>query len=225
VDWLEYLVKAKQQPLFDDLPQEEQEEKHDGKLRWYSNPKTDNQRLMSLQYEYRTEGKREALDQIYEICRTIAAKYINTVAQHNRKVKNLSQFDKEAKASDAATYIVIQLIKRPDFTIAKSFTGYLFLRVEFELFYHRKIDKIVDFVDLDLFFKEGAEPTQKEPEWEENEVEYIAYGEEQNIKFETKKECAQRFGISEQLLDEVIIKGKAVLDPITTENYWIDELN
>lgn len=226
MDWQEYLATAKQQALFDNLPPlpEEREVKQNGQLRWYSDPRSDNQRLMSLQYEYRTEGKREALDQIYEICRTIAAKYINTIAKHNRKVKNLSAFDKDAKASDAATYIVVQLMNRPDFTITKSFTGYLFLRVEFELFYHRKIDKIVDFVDLDLFFKEGTEPTEELPEWEEQQVQYIAYGEDQNIKFDTKEECAHRFGISEQLLDEVVIKGKAVLDPITAENYWIDEL-
>ena len=223
----EYLERAVQQSLFEELPPliEERIEKQSGELRWYSDPRSDNQKLMSWQYEYKTEGNQEALNKIYELCRTIAAKFINTIGKKNRKVKNLSAFDKEAKASDAADYIVVQLMTRPDFAITKSWTGYLYLRVEFELFYRREVDKIVDFVDLDKFFKEGTEPTQELPEWEDKPVKYIAYGERGNLEFDTKEECCLRFGITEQLLDEVILKGKAVLDPITTENYYLDELD
>jgi hypothetical protein len=222
----EYLKRAKQQPLFDDLPplEEERIELHDGGLRWYSDPRSDNQKLMSWQYEYRIQGNQEALSKIYELCRTIAAKFINTIGKKNRNVKRLSEFDKEAKASDAADYIVVQLMTRPDFQITKSWTGYLYLRVEFELFYRREVDKIVDFVDLDKFFKEGTEPTQEMPEWEEKEVGYIAYGEHGNMEFKTKEELLLRFGITEQLMDEVIRRGSAVLDPLTAENYYLDEL-
>lgn len=229
----EYLQKATQQELFEDLPKIP-EFHANGKpveLRWYSDPRTDNQKLMSWQYEYRNEGNAEALNNIYELCKIIAAKYINTIARKNKRVKNLSQFDKESKAINAATYLVEQMILREDFVITKSFTGYLFLRVEFELFYHRKVDKIVDFVDLDQFFKEGTEP-QTETEgfikkWEEQEEikKYIAIGEDGDNKiYETQSELKAHFCISTEKLYEVLETGKPVAEPGTLKIYYLDEM-
>lgn len=233
MDWLEYLVNAKQQPLFDDLPSEP-EYTTEGKtvqLRWYSNPRSDNQKLMSLQYEYRNEGRKEALDEIYTLCKTIAAKYINTIARKNKRVKNLSQFDKECKAANAATYMIEQMLLRPDFLINKSFTGYLYLRVEFELFYHRKVDKIVDFVDLDRFFKEGTEPATTidafEKEWEENEQmkKYIAIGDDgTNLTFDSQSEVKAHFCMSTEKLYECLESGKPVAEPGTYKIFYIDEM-
>jgi len=233
VDWQEYLEKAIQQPLFDDLP-EIPEYNAKGKkieLRWYSDPRSDNQKLMSLQYEYRNEGNQEALKPMYEILKTIAAKYINTIAKKNKRVENLSQFDKECKAANAATYMVEQMMLRPEFVITKSFTGYLFLRVEFELFYHRKVDKIVDYVDLDKFFKEGTEPTtvtdEFETKWEANEKmkKYIAIGDDgENKTFESQNEVKAHFGISTEKLYDILESGKPVAEPGTYKIYYLDEM-
>lgn len=234
MDWQEYLARAIQQPLFDDLP-EIPEFRAKGKpveLRWYSDPRTDNQKLMSLQYEYRNEGNQEALRPMYEILKTIAAKYINTIAKKNKRVENLSQFDKECKAANAATYMVEQMILRPDFVITTSFTGYLFLRIEYELFYHRKVDKIVDYVDLDKFFKEGTEPEAIEKDlvqkWEERQAmkKYIAIGEDgENKVFESQEELLAHFVIQPDRLYEVIAQGKPVAEPGTLKIFYIDELD
>ncbi|MBP5793980.1 MAG: hypothetical protein J6W46_10125, partial [Spirochaetaceae bacterium] len=62
----------------------------------------------------------------------------------------------------AATYMIEQYIKRPNFAINKNFPGYLFLRVAHELYYMRKVDKVVDFVDLQKFLKEGYEDRDDE---------------------------------------------------------------
>ena len=231
MNWQEYLVNAVQQPLFE-LP-EIPEFKSKGKtveLRWYSTPKNDNQKLMSLQYEYRNEGKEEALRPMFEILKTIAAKYINTIARKNKRVKNLSQFDKECKAANAATYIVEQLILRPDFVITSSFTGYLYLRVEFEVFYHRKVDKIVDFVDLDKFFKEGTEPEAQEQDliekWEEHQAmeKYIAIGDSgDNKTFSNQADVLAHFCISKEKLEEAIEKGRPVAEPGSLKIYYLDE--
>ena len=94
---------------------------------------------------------------MYELSKTICWKYINKIAQKYRKVRELPKMDKEGKAENAATYIIEQLMTRPNFAITQSFTGYLWLRVMHELFYYREVDKIVDFVDLARFFKEGVE--------------------------------------------------------------------
>ena len=233
MNWQEYLAKAIQQPLFDDLP-EIPEFRAKGKpveLRWYSDPRTDNQRLMSLQYEYRNEQNQEALVGMYEILRTIAAKYINTIAKKNKRVENLSQFDKECKAANAATYMVEQFILRPDFVITSSFTGYLYLRVEYELYYHRKVDGIVDFVDINRFFKEGTEPEIDSDEfikkWEEQEEmkRYIAIGEDgENKIFESQAALRAHFCIGAERLYEVLERGKPVAEPGTLKVFYIDEL-
>lgn len=233
MDWLEYLVNAKQQPLFDDLP-EIPEYSPKGKpveLRWYSDPRSDNQKLMSLQYEYRNEHNQEALVTMYEILRTIAAKYINTIAKKNKRVENLSQFDKESKATNAATYMVEQFILRDDFVITKSFTGYLYLRVEYELYYHRKVDGIVDFVDIDRFFKEGTEPEIDSEDfikkWEEQEEmkKYIAIGEDgENKVFEGQAAVIAHFCIGKDKLYDVLERGRPVAEPGTLKVFYIDEL-
>lgn len=57
--------------------------------------------------------------------------------------------DTEEKAHNAITYIIARYLRVKDFAITESFTGYLFLRIKHELFYQRKVDKIVDFVDWD----------------------------------------------------------------------------
>ena len=229
----EYLVRAKQQPLFDDLP-EEPTYKVNGKtiaLRWYSDPRSDNQKLMSLQYEYRNEGNQEALRPIYEILKTVALKYINTIAKKNKRIENLSQFDKESKAANAASYMVEQLLLRPKFVINKSFTGYLYKRVEYECFYYRKVDKLVDFVDLDLFFKEGTEPEDTDDslikKWEEQQEmkKYIAIGEDgDNKTFNSQSEIKAHFGIGTEKFYDILENGKPVAEPGTYKIYYIDEM-
>lgn len=228
----EYLQRATQQPLFDDLPPlPTHETKQQGQLRWFSDPRSDNQKLMSWQYEYKTNGSQEALGEIYKLCRTIAAKFINTIAKKNRKVKELSAFDKEAKATDAATYIVQQMITRPDFAITKSWTGYLYLRVEFELYYRRKVDKMVDFVDLDRFFKEGTEPEEEDKllEYWEGQQEmksYVAIGEDgENKEFKSQSELKAHFAIGTEKFYEALETGKPLAEPGTLKIFYIDELD
>lgn len=58
---------------------------------------------------------------------------------------------KEEKAHNAITYIIARYLRVKDFAITESFTGYLFLRIKHELFYQRKVDKIVDFVDWESY--------------------------------------------------------------------------
>ena len=149
----EYLRKSVQQCLFDDI-EGEAEPGAMPELPYYTEPRNDNQRLLNFQKEYR-DGDETALDRMYDLSKTIAWKYINKISKKNRKVRKLTRLDREGKAQNAATYIIEQLMTRPSFAITSSFTGYLWLRVMHELFYHREVDKIVDFVDFDRFFKEG----------------------------------------------------------------------
>ena len=144
--------KYYQQDLPFDFPEEKPVEL---KLPYFATPRNDNETLLNFQYEYR-HGDQKALGRMYRLCVQIAMRYISEISKKNRKLRKLSAFDKESKAHDAASYIIEQLIKRPTFVISRSVTAYLWLRVEQELFYHRKVDKIVDFVDFSLFFKEGT---------------------------------------------------------------------
>lgn len=131
-------------------------EKEEIELPFFEEPKNDNEILLNLQYRYR-HGEMEALGQIYEMGAIICHKLINKEAKKNRHIKMLGENEKIEKANDAVNYIVMQFLKKKDWYIKKSFTGYLYLRVQKELYSRRECDKIVDFVDMEEFYKEADE--------------------------------------------------------------------
>lgn len=113
----------------------------------YTEPKSDNERLLNLQYDYKENGNAQALNAIYALGCTIALKYINAKVGKNSHIAHMSDDEKKEKAHNAITYIIARYLRVKDFSIRKSFTSYLYLRVQHELYYQRKVDKIVDFVD------------------------------------------------------------------------------
>jgi len=119
----------------------------------FENPKCDNERLLNFQYAYKENGDRNALNSMYELGYKIALKYISAKAKKNKHIAALCIDDREEKAHNAITYIIEQYIKRADFAITDSFTAYLYLRIQHELFYQRKVDKIVSFVDIETLYK------------------------------------------------------------------------
>ena len=115
----------------------------------YENPRTDNERLLQFQYEFR-HGDANALQKMYALGFTVAMKFINTEARCNKHIRHLDFDTKAEKANDATTYIIEQYLKRADFAIKKNWPGYLYLRIQHELYYRRKVDEIVDFIDIDI---------------------------------------------------------------------------
>ena len=93
----------------------------------------DEQQLFILQSRLKN-GDEQAMAEMYENLVTIAYKTINDQSNINAKIKALSADERKQKAHDAATYIIEQYLKRPDFVIKNSMTGYLFKRVQFELY-------------------------------------------------------------------------------------------
>ena len=94
---------------------------------------SDNQQLFNLQSRLKN-GDAQAMAEMYEKLVTIAYKTINSQSRSNAKIKALSATERQQKAHDAATYVIEQYLKRPDFAIKNSMTGYLFKRVEYELY-------------------------------------------------------------------------------------------
>lgn len=130
---------------FDELPNKEAQKKR--KLPYFENPKDDNERLLNYQYAYMTQDDKNALNAMYKKGKEIALKYIAAKAKKNKHIAALCMSDREEKAHNAITYIIARYLRVKDFAIQESFTAYLYLRIQHELFYHRKVDKIVDFVD------------------------------------------------------------------------------
>lgn len=131
---------------------DELQEKEKPALPFFKQAKNDNERLLNFQHAYKN-GDKGALNKMYLLGYTIALKYIETIGKKNRPVAQMAYSDKEEKAHNAITYIISRYLCIDNFVIQKSFTSYLYLRVQHELFYQRKVDKIVDFVDLDEFYK------------------------------------------------------------------------
>lgn len=119
----------------------------------YEQPRTDNEILLNYQYAYIIQGDGSALNAMYKKGKEIALKYIAAKAKKNKHIAALCMSDREEKAHNAITYIIEQYIKRADFAINDSFTAYLYLRIQHELFYRRKVDKIVSFVDMETFYR------------------------------------------------------------------------
>ena len=166
-DFSKYEQNWQQQVLaFDFWEEEKQKEaqrhqEQSDSLPHFPEPKNDNEYLLECQWEYR-HGDQDALVRMYRKSKTLGMKFINAIGQTNRHVKALSYGTKKIKAEDAATYMLEQYIKRPDFAITKNFPGYLFLRIAHELYYMRKVDHLVDFVDLQKFLKEGYDDKDDE---------------------------------------------------------------
>ena len=115
-------------------------------LPYYDTPTNDNQRLLNLQLKYKVNGGKY-LGEIYKLLYEIAYKNINKLSKQSQKIKNMDAEERMEKAHNAATYIVEQYLKRPDFVIKNSMTGYLFKRVQFELYGKntRHCDKMLIF--------------------------------------------------------------------------------
>lgn len=120
------------------------EEKKSVSLRHFLAPKNDNERLLEYQFQYK-KGDKKALDSLYMLSLKVAKKMIKTKAKKNKHIAFLSTDEVSEKAHDAVSYIIERFLKIPNFYIEKSFTAYIYLRVQYELFYHRKIDKIISF--------------------------------------------------------------------------------
>ena len=110
---------------------------------------SDNQQLFNLQSRLKN-GDARAMAEMYEKLVTIAYKTINNRSRSNAKIKALSADERKQKAHDAATYIIEQYLKRPAFVITDSITGYLYTRINWELYgkdHQYKRDQMVLYTD------------------------------------------------------------------------------
>ena len=115
---------------------------------YYATPQTDNQQLLNMQKRYVIDNDQTALNDIYRLGCHVALNMINKAAASNRHIKALSDSERSEKAHNASSYIIEQYLKRPAFFIKKSYTAYLYKRVQYELFYHRKIDAAIIYCDI-----------------------------------------------------------------------------
>lgn len=110
---------------------------------------SDNQQLLILQQRFKN-GDPQALGEMYKRLYTVAYKTINSRSCSNSKIKELSAEEREQRAHDSATYIIEQYLKRPDFVITDSITGYLYKRINWELYgkdHQNKCDRMVVYTD------------------------------------------------------------------------------
>lgn len=198
----ERYMSMKQQVLPFDFWETEKEEaekklkEQTDALPHFPEPKNDNEFLLECQYEYR-HGDKKALVRMYQRAKTLSLKFINAIAQKNKHVRSLPWENKKIKAEDAATYMIEQYIKRADFAVTKNFPGYLFLRVAHELYYRRKVDKVVDFVDLQKFIREGDEDKDEchseECMLQEREIVHYQFTEETESEEDQEQREAKAF--------------------------------
>ena len=110
---------------------------------------SDEQQLFILQRRLKN-GDAQAMAEMYGKLVTIAYKTINNQSNSNAKIKALSADERKQKAHDAATYIIEQYLKRPAFVITDSMTGYLYRRINWELYgkdHQYKRDQMVVYTD------------------------------------------------------------------------------
>lgn len=116
----------------------------------------DNKKMRELQRIYLASRTDEDLGRLYEAMATTSLRIIRKMC--NAIPGMYSDEDKEEKAHDAAVYLVEQYQTRPDFVLTKSISGYLYKRCQHELYYMRKVDKIIIFSSavIDSLEQEGS---------------------------------------------------------------------
>lgn len=110
---------------------------------------SDTKQLFLLQAEIK-KGNSQALAAMYKKLYEIAYKTINSRSRSNEHIKALSATERQQKAHDAATYIIEQYLKRPAFIITDSITGYLYTRINWEVYgkdHQNKRDQMVVYTD------------------------------------------------------------------------------
>ena len=110
---------------------------------------SDDQQLFNLQSRLKN-GDAQAMAEMYEKLVTVAYKTINSRSNSNAQIKALSADERKQKAHDAATYLIEQYLKRPAFVITDSITGYLYTRINWELYgkdHQNKRDQMVVYTD------------------------------------------------------------------------------
>jgi len=130
-----------------DTPTEKLQEIDWSMLPHFEKPTTDNAFLLEAQYQYRVNGKQEALRDIFDraepICRKIVSKFI----QEHKGLRRLSPEERKEKAFDATVAIIQRYLRRPRWFVRDHFITVLYRSVQHELLYKRKVVYIVDFVD------------------------------------------------------------------------------
>ena len=118
-------------------------------LPYFERPVSDDQQLFNFQFELK-KGNAQALAGMYKKLYEVGYKIINNRSRTNGRIAALSATERQQKAHDAATYIIEQYLKRPDFVIANSITGYLYTRIKWELYgkdHQNKRDQMVVYTD------------------------------------------------------------------------------
>ena len=110
---------------------------------------SDNDELLDMQAKI-LNGDKGVLSAMYTKLYEIAYKIINASSHKNEIIAGMSAEERQQKAHDAATYIIEQYLKRPEFRITKSMTGYLYRRINYELHgrFNRNCDKLLIFTDF-----------------------------------------------------------------------------
>lgn len=110
---------------------------------------SDNGELFDMQ-EKILNGDKSVLSAMYKKLYEIAYKTINANSHKNEVIAGMTADERQTKAHDAATYIIEQYLKRPAFKITESMTGYLYRRINYELYgrFNRKCDKLLIFTDF-----------------------------------------------------------------------------
>ena len=118
-------------------------------LPYFERPVSDDQQLFNFQFELK-KGNAQALAGMYKKLYEVGYKIINNRSRTNGRIAALSATERQQKAHDAATYIIEQYLKRPDFVISNSITGYLYTRIKWELYgkdHQNKRDQMVVYTD------------------------------------------------------------------------------
>lgn len=185
----------------------------------YECPSCDNEKLLNMQYEYKVNGDRKSLTGMYTLGYTIAMKYIQLIAKKNIHIAELSHAQKCEKAHNAVTYMIARYLKFEDFAITDSFTSYLFLRVQHELFYQREVDKVVDFLDDEILSVQKSKKITPRPKpvKEEDKIQMqltdtgerrvlIMYADGKTKEMAIEKACRE-YGITEAQIQNAIDTG------------------
>lgn len=124
-------------------------------LKYYPEPKNDNERLMNYQYEYIKNGSEEAWGKLITLSFEVTKKLIwRWMSEH--KAGYLDEIDQDEKTSIAVEYVLRRYINNIGYSIKKNFITALNEGVKHAMLYKTKMDRNTTSLD-EIFFSENKD--------------------------------------------------------------------
>jgi hypothetical protein len=110
----------------------------------WEEPKDDNERLLTLQYNFLVKGDQSAWLELWQLTENVAGRMLGNMCRKRKLAFTREEW--EDKRAEAVMYLLRRYKTRPGYRIEADFPLHIWYAVKHVLDYKRKCDGLVDYV-------------------------------------------------------------------------------